>query len=594
MSADEPMSGAPADALRAEAAANVNATALPGNSDLATALDMWRKRLVSAGVVSRGVAMHSADPGWSLAFAGADALLAKRWSELCKRVSSENPVALEKASAATDADMLMAMSVQLPTGQIGVAGIALPPPHHERTIQLVLLSLGWLQLALSAASLAHNQRAAALLELMGHVGSQTSARAAAQEWINRAATWARAEAPGLDAGFTLFEVRGGMPRWWVAADTAWAEKASPAVREASEIATRAVVEMQEIDLPPWWALPLMSGGEPVAVLVARLSKATDGLPAQAAVVLRASAALGEPLLRQWHTAERGLHRHLLATVREGWRKLTGPGHLTWKIGSGALVVALAVLLLWPVADRVTAHAVIEGRTRQIVTAPFDGFIAQVLVRPGESVVKGQLLARLDDRELKLEQNKYTSERDQAAGKLRQAMAARDAAAMAAAQADVQQAEAQLALVESKLARAGLMAPMDGLVVTGDWAQQIGGPVETGKEMFEVATTDGYRVVLHVPDRDIVRVKAGQQGILRLTGQPQVTYDFEVERVTATARVEDGVNGFRVESEWRGNVPALSPGMQGVGKIQVSRTNLLTLWTRSSVDWLRLKWWGWWW
>jgi multidrug resistance efflux pump len=229
-----------------------------------------------------------------------------------------------------------------------------------------------------------------------------------------------------------------------------------------------------------------------------------------------------------------------------------------------------------------------------LTAPFEGFIAEVLVRPGETVTKGQLLAHLDDRELKLEQHRFKSERDQAAGKVRQAMAERDAVALVLARTEEQQAEAQLALVEAKLARSGLIAPMDGLVVTGDWVQQIGSPVEVGKEMFEIAATGGYRVILHVADRDISRVHIGQPGMLRLTGQPQTTYAFEVIRITATAMVEDGVNGFRVEAEWRGDVPPLNPGMQGVGKIEVGRSNLLRVWTRSSIDWLRLKLWSWWW
>jgi multidrug resistance efflux pump len=258
-----------------------------------------------------------------------------------------------------------------------------------------------------------------------------------------------------------------------------------------------------------------------------------------------------------------------------------------------LLLAAAVLLLWPVDDRVNANTSIEGRTRQVVTAPFDGFIAQVLVRPGERVAQGQEMLRLDDRELKLEQGKVRSERDQAATKLRQAMADRDAAAMALANAELQQSDAQLAIVESKLARTHLLAPLAGLVVTGDWVQQVGGPLETGKELFEVATTDGYRVVLQVPDRDIARVRVGQQGQLRLTGQPHQAHAFEVTRVTATASVQEGANGFRVEAAWRGEVPPLSPGMQGVGKITVGTTNLLTAWTRSTVDWLRLKWWSWW-
>jgi hypothetical protein len=34
-------------------------------------------------------------------------------------------------------------------------------------------------------------------------------------------------------------------------------------------------------------------------------------------------------------------------------------------------------------------------------------------------------------------------------------------------------------------------------------------------------------------------------------------------------------------------------MQGVGKIVVGESNLLTVWTRPSIDWLRLKLWSWW-
>jgi multidrug resistance efflux pump len=209
-------------------------------------------------------------------------------------------------------------------------------------------------------------------------------------------------------------------------------------------------------------------------------------------------------------------------------------------------------------------------------------------------VRGQLIARLDDRDLKLEQARHAGEREQAEGKVRQAMADRDAAVLTQASAELQEAEAQVALVEAKLARSVILAPMDGLVVTGDWSQQIGGPVEAGKELFEVAATDAYRVVLHVADRDIGRVRNGQDGLLRLTGEPQASHAFRVSNVTATASVEDGNNGFRVEAAWDGPVPALKPGMQGIGKIDVGRANLVTIWLRSTVDWLRLKLWAWWW
>jgi multidrug resistance efflux pump len=218
-------------------------------------------------------------------------------------------------------------------------------------------------------------------------------------------------------------------------------------------------------------------------------------------------------------------------LRRVGARLGGPGHWAWKAGAAAAVLVLAVLLLVPVDDRVTAHTVIEGRTRQLVTAPFEGFIAEALVRPGDRVRQGQVLLRLDDRDLKLEQAKLRGERDQAASRLRQAMADREAAGVALASAELQGAEGQLALVEAKLARARLVAPIDGLVVTGDWVQQVGAPAESGKELFEIAS-EGYRVVLHVPERDIARVRTGQRGVVGGAGRPQDGGEIARSRIRA--------------------------------------------------------------
>ena len=67
-------------------------------------------------------------------------------------------------------------------------------------------------------------------------------------------------------------------------------------------------------------------------------------------------------------------------------------------------------------------------------------------------------------------------------------------------AQISQTEAQLALVEDRLARATLVAPFDGVVVSGDLSQRLGSPVQLGDALFEVAPLDAYRVVLQVDER----------------------------------------------------------------------------------------------
>ena len=63
-------------------------------------------------------------------------------------------------------------------------------------------------------------------------------------------------------------------------------------------------------------------------------------------------------------------------------------------------------------------------------------MAEALVRAGENVREGQLLATLDDRDLKLERTKWETERDQADGKYHEALAKRDRASVNAVPAAV--------------------------------------------------------------------------------------------------------------------------------------------------------------
>jgi RND family efflux transporter MFP subunit len=257
-----------------------------------------------------------------------------------------------------------------------------------------------------------------------------------------------------------------------------------------------------------------------------------------------------------------------------------------------LAVALLVVTLWHTDYRISARTVIEGSTQLARVAPFDGYIAESLVRAGDTVKRGQAMARLEDRDLKLERTRWASEQEQAQRKYQLAMAQADRGTMGVMAAQAHQAEAQLALVDEKLLRAQLTAPFDGVVVSGDLSQLIGTPVEQGKTLFEVAPLEGFRVVLQVDDRDIARVAVGQRGELVLSSLPDRTMPFTVSSVTSVATQHDGRNVFRVEAQVQGAPARLRPGMEGVGKVAVDRRSLLWIWTHSMIDWLRLTLWTW--
>lgn len=308
------------------------------------------------------------------------------------------------------------------------------------------------------------------------------------------------------------------------------------------------------------------------------------------------AALGVMLGPVWalqRANERGLFSRLRDGLRNGLRELAGPNRPGLKLGAALLGLFIAFIALWQTDHRISARTAVEGSTQLAAVAPFDGFLAEALVRAGETVTKGQTLARLDDRDLQLERSRWSAEREQLQRRYQVAQAQADRATMGVLAAQMNQAEAQLSLVEERLARATVVAPYDGVVVSGDLSQQIGSPVETGRLLFEVAPLQGYRVMLEVDDRDIARLVTGQGGELVLSGMPDRRLDITVKRITPVATQRDGRNLFAVEATIEGGAPpGLRPGMEGIGKVVVGERSLLWIWTHGFFDWLRLALWNW--
>jgi len=151
---------------------------------------------------------------------------------------------------------------------------------------------------------------------------------------------------------------------------------------------------------------------------------------------------------------------------------------------------------------------------------------------------------------------------------------------------------QVARAEEQLARTALVAPFDGVVVSGDLTQQLGAPVERGRVLFELAPLSTFRLVLKVDERDVGYVMPGQRGTLVLAAFPGERIGFEVTRVTPVSTPREGRNYFRVEAALDGNGPRLRPGMEGVGKIDVGRAGLAWIWTRQIIDAARLASWSW--
>jgi hypothetical protein len=309
------------------------------------------------------------------------------------------------------------------------------------------------------------------------------------------------------------------------------------------------------------------------------------------VVAASSAALA-PILCEKRLNDRGLPFKIAAAVQAQAKQLLGPGRYGQKLSLIGLIAGVLAINGVFATYYVDANARIEGRVERALVAPFDGFVRSARLRAGDVAQEGEVLATLDDRDLWLQHASLSAERQQRRLEYDRALGSRDRAEANIARAQIEEAGAQIALLDEKLGRAKIIAPFTGVIVEGDLSRAVGGPVHTGDILFRIAPLHDYRVTLSVDESQLADIAVGQTGHLLTTSLPDRPFPIRVERITPVAEARDGRTVFRVEAAVEG-VEGLRPGMEGVAKVEAGRRRLAWIWTRSLADWLVLHSWAWW-
>lgn len=297
-----------------------------------------------------------------------------------------------------------------------------------------------------------------------------------------------------------------------------------------------------------------------------------------------------PLLFVLHQEQRSTIRRLIDYVSETKIKIFGREKPAAYIIGMSFFALLVFFSFFPSTYRVTANVIMEGSTQRIMAAPVDGYIAMANKRAGDVVKAGDLIATLDDKDLKLEEIKLKSQRQQLQRKYRSSLASRDRSKVNIFNAQIGQANANLELVTEQLSRLKLIAPIDGMIIEGDLTQSIGSPVSRGDVLYKVSPTGSYRVILNVDESDISQIEIGQTGQLALSAIPDKRLDITVSNITPVSSSADGRTFFRVEAYLENKEQQLQPGMEGVGKIEVGDRNLIWIVTHKAMDKIKLMFW----
>ena len=304
-----------------------------------------------------------------------------------------------------------------------------------------------------------------------------------------------------------------------------------------------------------------------------------------------------------------LHELALAEempLKKAWRycllrsaDVFGPHRTALKLTVAAVGFLLTLSLLCRGEVEVVAPLTVEGVHTYTHTAPMDSYLREVLARPGDHVRRGQVLGKLDATEVGMEIAALDAQLSIHENQANQHLQEGKEAEATIARLEAERTAANLDWARQRRGMTELRSGVDGFLVSEDMTSRLGQPVRRGQELFEVTDTASLRIVAHVAEDDVSDVtramRAGEaRGAFTLTAYPGQPVPFTVERVHPFATVVGTNNGFDIwgRLDDQPSTLELRPGMEGYARIATGSTPLLHLWTRKTVNKLRLFLWRW--
>lgn len=300
--------------------------------------------------------------------------------------------------------------------------------------------------------------------------------------------------------------------------------------------------------------------------------------------MQAATPLVAAALRSLQRGERGRIATLWNQLAETLRKRRG------RLLILASCIALGLLCV-PMPYAVRGGCEVQPVSLRYIAAPFEARLLRAEVEPGDEIATGQLLARLDDEEIRWELSGATAEFDRAAKERDSHLAEKDFNAAQVARLEMARMDAKASVLRQRSDQLEIRSPVDGVVISGDLRKAEGAPLTTGQTLFEIAPLDEMVIEIGIPEDDITHVAVGQNVEAVLNALPDRSWVGQITRIHPRSELVDQDYVFVAEVRFQNDLGLLRPGMKGRAKITTDKHPLGWNLFHKAVDQVRF-WTGW--
>ncbi|MBZ5629495.1 MAG: efflux RND transporter periplasmic adaptor subunit [Acidobacteriia bacterium] len=263
---------------------------------------------------------------------------------------------------------------------------------------------------------------------------------------------------------------------------------------------------------------------------------------------------------------------------------------------GAYVALAATIVLFlifvPLPMRVVGDAKVAPRNSADVQAEVGGVIKNVLVREGDHVARGTVLAELEDWDYRAALAAAKAKYESALATMNRALATNDGteAGIQRVQADYWASEVTRA--KERLERTRLRSPIEGVVATPHIETLVGAKLDVGDTLAQVINSSHAIVDVAVDETDVPLLEPGETAAVKLESYPTRRFRGRVEVVSPTSTAEQEKRVFFARVDVPNQEGLIRPGMMGVSKVSIGWKPAGYVIFRGFAMWAWSKLWSW--
>ncbi|MDX1569532.1 MAG: efflux RND transporter periplasmic adaptor subunit [Xanthomonadales bacterium] len=220
-------------------------------------------------------------------------------------------------------------------------------------------------------------------------------------------------------------------------------------------------------------------------------------------------------------------------------------------------------------ERQTVYAAYEGTTsleaeqEAEIVAKTGGVLLELLVDEGDHVKAGQIVARLDREQERLELRQAKAVLDKLENEFarmeelyNKKLISRDE--YDRVRFDLESQRAAIELSELQLSYTDVRSPISGVI--SERMVKVGNLIQLHQPMFRVDDFDPLLAVLYAPERELSTLEIGQEAVMRFDALPGDRFVGNLKRISPVVDPETGT--FKVTVEIPDPDPRLKPGLFG--------------------------------